>query len=335
MGAAVKRGTVVVAACCGLVLAGCGSTPAPAPRTAPQASASATTTAAAPGTSVTPIGVSAPLTGVPVSASVQRRPVVAVAVGSSPTPRGLDRADIVIEEISSPARYLALFQSRDSDTVGPVVPTRPVDAQLLSGAGKAAIAHAGGPQGFLTQLEKAGAVDLSTAAQPSAYRESGSALYTATPTLFKIAGGATPAVPRLAFGTAGAPLTGKGVVKAARVSVTIPGATTQQWSYVPASKAWQRSDLRLPVTNLVFQTVEYRELEVQKGSGVLVPAAKVATGSGRSTVASGPAAVTGQWVRKGVKQVTNFLDGASVPVRLAPGSTWVVLLPPGSAVTVR
>lgn len=335
MGAAVKRGTVVVATCCGLLLAGCGSAPAPAPRTAPQATAAETTSAAAPGQAVVPVGVPAPLTGVPVSAAAQRRPVIAVAVGSTPAPRGLDRADIVIEEISEPVRYLALFQSRDSDTVGPVVPARPVDAQLLSGAGRAAVAHTGGPQGFLTQLDKAGAIDLSSPTQPDAYRDSGGALYTATPALFKLATGATPAVPRLAFGAAGQPLAGKGLVKAGRVTVTIPGAATQDWSYVPASKTWQRADLRLPVTNLVFQTVEYRELEVQRGSGVLVPGARVATGSGRSTVVSGPAAVPGQWVRKGIKQVTNFLDGASVPVRLAPGATWVVLLPPGSAVTVR
>ena len=337
MGAAVvaRWGRAAVAACCGLLLAGCGSGAEPAPRTAPQGPGPGTTTAAASGAAVAPVGVPAPLTGVPVSATVQRRPVLAVAVGSSPAPRGLDRADIVVEEVSSPPRYVALFQSRDSDTVGPVVQTRPVDAQLLSGGGRPAIAYTGGPKGFVTQLQRAGAVDLGLPTQPAAYRQSGADYYVATPALFGLARGATPATPRLSYAEAGQALATKGVAKAARVTVTIPGAATQQWAYAPATKTWQRSDVKVPVTNLVFQTVEYRQIEVQKGSGVLVPSARVAVGDGKSTVVSGPSAVTGQWIRKGVKQVTNFLDAAGVPVRLAAGSTWVVLLPPGSAVTVR
>ena len=323
-----------MAACFGLLLAGCGSAPGATPRTAPQESTPATTTAPASGPSVLPVGVPAPLTGVPVSAAVQRRPVLAVAVGSSPAPRGLDRADIVVEEISSPVRYVALYQSRDADTVGPVTETRPVDAQLLAG-GKPAIAYTGGPKGFVTQLRRAGVVDLGYPSQPAAYRASGSGLYVSTATLFGLARSAAPAAPRLTYAEAGEPFATKGAAKAAQVSVTTPGAAAQQWAYVPASQGWQRADLKIPVSNLVFQEVEYRRIEVQKGSGVVVPSARVAVGSGRSTVLSGPAAVAGQWVRKGLKQATNFLDPAGVPLRLAPGSTWVVLLPPGSKVAVR
>lgn len=326
------RRVTVVAACFGVLVAGCGSTPAATPRTAPQQSGPATS--AAPGPSVAPVGVPAPLTGLPVTEAVQRRPVLAVAVGSSPAPRGLDRADIVVEEISSPVRYVALYQSRDADTVGPVTETRPVDAQLLAG-GKPAIAYTGGPKGFVGQLQRVGVVDLGYPTQPAAYRADGSTFYVATSTLFGLARGAAPASPRLTYAEAGDPFATKGAGKAAQVAVTIPGAATQRWAYVPASSSWQRADLKVPVTNLVFQEVEYREIEVQKGSGVLVPSARVAVGSGRSTVLSGPAAVSGQWIRKGYKQVTNFLDPAGVPLRLAPGSTWVVLLPPGSKVTVR
>lgn len=325
----------VVAVSCGLLLVGCGAAPEPAPRTAPLGSAPATGTAAATATAAAPDTVRAPLTDLPVTAAVQRRPVLAVAVSSTPAPRGLDRADIVFEEIGAPSsRFVAFFQSRDSDTVGPVAQTRPVDAQLLSGGDRPAVAYTGGPTGFVGQLQRAGAVDLGYPAQPAAYRQSGADLYVSTATLFGLARGATPAMPRLSFAEPGEPLAARGTVKAARVSVGIPGAAAQQWSYVPASRSWQRAGLAAGVTNLVFQTVEYRQIEVQKGSGVLVPGARVATGSGRSTVVSGSAAVTGQWIRKGVKQVTNFLDAAGVPVRLAAGSTWVVLLPPGATVTV-
>jgi hypothetical protein len=178
-------------------------------------------------------------------------------------------------------------------------------------------------------------LDVGYPSQPTAYRTSGADLYVATPTLFGLARSAAPAEPRLTYADAGQPFATKGAAKAAQVAVTIPGASPQQWSYAPASRTWQRSDLKIPVTNVVFQQVEYRQVEVQKGSGVLVPGARVAVGSGKSTVLSGPAGVAGQWIRKGFKQQTNFLDPAGVPLRLAPGATWVVLLPPGSTVTVR
>lgn len=326
------RRVTVAAACFGLLVAGCGSTPSAAPRTAPLEPA-APTTAAAPAPPAAPTGTPAPLTGLPVSAAVARRPVLAVAVGSSPAPRGLDRADIVVEEISAPVRYVALYQSRDAASVGPVTQTRPVDAQLLA-VGRPAVAYSGGPRGFVTQLQRAGVVDIGYQTQPSAYQPDGSSLYAPTSTLFGLARGALPASAQLTFAGAGQPFATEGAGRAGQVLAAMPGAPAQQWTYVPASRTWQRSDLGVRVTNLILQEVPYRQVELQHGQGVLVPSARV-VGSGRCTVLSGSATVRGQWIRKGAKQVTNFLDPAGVPLRLAPGPTWVVLLPPGSSVTVR
>lgn len=322
-----------MAACLGLLAAACGSTPASAPRTAPQElGPAATTTAAAGGPSVAPVGVAAPLTGQPVTAAVQRRPVLAVAVSSAPAPRGLDRADIVIEEITSPVRYVALYQSRDADLVGPVAETRPVDGQLLA-VGRPAVAYAGGRPGFVTQMRTSGAIDLGLPSHPELYRRSGAAAYVSTAALFGQARGALPAVPPLTFAEAGEKLAAGGVVPAAGATITLGGGGTRHWTWVPAALAW-RSDSGLQVSNVIVQEVGYKRIEPTKGSDATVPSARV-LGSGRCTVLSGPSLVPCQWVRKGLHQLTNYLDRSGVPLRLAVGPSWLVLAPPGSVVTRR
>jgi len=321
-----------VAACIGLLAAGCGSAPAASPRTAPQDSASASSPPAASGSSIAPIGVPAPLTGSPVSVAVQRRPVVAVAVGSTPAPRGLDRADIVVEEVTSPVRYVALYQSRDADTVGPVTETRPVDGQLLA-VGRPAVAYAGGRPGFVVQLRGSGAVDLGRASHPELYRRSGTAWYVSTAALFGAARGALPALPQLTFAEADDRLATRGVVAARDVTIAPPGSAPTRWTWVPAARAW-RSDRGLQVSNVIVQEVGYKRIEPTKGSDATVPSAR-ALGSGTCTVLSGESAVPCQWVRKGPRQLTNYLDAAGVPLRLAAGSSWLLLAPDGTRVIRR
>ena len=70
----------------------------------------------------------APLTGLTVTAATAQRPAVAVAVAGS-DPVGLGSADLVFEEMTSPVRYLAVFQSAQARQVGPVTSTRPRTAR--------------------------------------------------------------------------------------------------------------------------------------------------------------------------------------------------------------
>jgi hypothetical protein len=330
----VARKGVVGAAACALVLApGCAGGRTPAPTLAPTTPAVATASATAAPSSAAPAGTPAPLSGVPVSDAVARRPVLAVAVGSDPAPRGLDRADVIIEEITTPIRYLALYQSRDASVVGPITQTRPVDAQLLPVA-RPAVAYSGGPSGFVQQLQRSGVMDLGYLTHPASYQDSASGLFAATATLYALTDGAASSPPLLTFAAPGQSFATKGAVPAREVVVTMPGAPTQKWTYVAAARAWQRDDPGIRVSNLILQEVPYKQVELRHGKGVFVASAR-ALGSGRSTVLSGPAAVGGQWLRPGPRQVTNYLDAADVPVRLAPGSTWVVLVPPGSNVARR
>ena len=100
----------------------------------------------------------APLTGLAVTAAVAQRPAVAVAV-SGPDPVGLGSADLVFEEMTSPVRYLAVFQSDEANMVGPVTSTRPTDGQALSVL-HPLIGYDGGTASFISVLDATKIVDV-------------------------------------------------------------------------------------------------------------------------------------------------------------------------------
>src|SRR5450631_1046053 len=125
------RGTApVLATAVALAVAGCEASPADLMTHPASTSTPATGASAAP--SSAPRTWTAPLTGLPVTgARAASRPAVAVSL-SGAQPQGLGSADVVYEELTSPLRYIAVFQSHDGASVGPVGQTRPMDGQALS-----------------------------------------------------------------------------------------------------------------------------------------------------------------------------------------------------------
>src|SRR6266481_3687119 len=79
------------------------SSAATSPASAAPSSSGGTSSAATPSTTPTH---AAPLTGLAVTGARARQPAVAVAV-AGPDPMGLQHADLVFEEMTSPIRYLA------------------------------------------------------------------------------------------------------------------------------------------------------------------------------------------------------------------------------------
>ncbi len=142
MGTHARARYVVAASACGIAaMAGCSSAAAHPSAVANQPSASANGQVASgtPAAQASPAGAQpastggavAPLTGLTVSAATAQRPAVAVAISGS-DPIGLGSADFIFEEMTSPIRYLAVFQSAQASRVGPVTATRPMDGQALS-----------------------------------------------------------------------------------------------------------------------------------------------------------------------------------------------------------
>jgi hypothetical protein len=101
------------------------------------------------------------ITGLPVDDdAVLERPVIAVKIGSDRAAQpqhGLDVADLVVEELveGGISRFLAVFQSTESDPVGPVRSARTSEIELLPLFGRPIFAHSGGNAGTIRALANA------------------------------------------------------------------------------------------------------------------------------------------------------------------------------------
>ena len=82
--------------------------------------------------------------------------------------------------------------------------------------------------------------------------------------------------------------------------------------------------------NVVVQFTRYRDTGERDQSGTVVPEADL-VGSGEAWVFSDGQLVKGGWSKASDEAVTSYSDSKGRPIALLPGSTWVVLLPPGQA----
>ena len=153
-----------------MALASCSAGPDASPGQADTSSAAATASAGAEGGAATvesSAGPVAPLTGLTVTAAIAQRPAVAVAVAGS-DPVGLGSADLVFAEITTPVRYLAIFQSDEASTVGPVTSIRPTDGQALSML-HPLTSYDGGTSSFISELDATKIIDDGYAGHASLY----------------------------------------------------------------------------------------------------------------------------------------------------------------------
>jgi hypothetical protein len=323
-------------------LAGCSAATAAAPVSAPTRSPSAT---AAPGVTATTPGPAgstaapesvAPLTGLGVTAAIAQRPAVAVAVADS-DPVGLGSADLVLAELATPVRYLAVFQSAEASAVGPVTSTRPTDGQALSVL-HPLTSYDGGTAAFVAVLDATKIIDAGYAGHASWY--SGGPGRRTVSTAALAAAGRSDGPPPGLFGyrQPGDSLASAGETHPTSVRVAAPGEPAEQWNFDAGTDRWVQTagGPRVSVANLVVQIVSFKTVYLSRKYGETVPSARV-IGKGAVTVFSGTApggtggtAATGSWAKPGITTVTNYFDPAGQPMSFAPGPTWIVLAPAGT-----
>ncbi len=322
-----------------LAVAGCEASPADLMQHAASTQSPAAAGSASPGHS--PRTWVAPLTGLPASgARAAGRPAVAVPVSGS-QPQGLGSADVVYEELTSPLRYLAIFQSRDNGSVGPVGQTRPTDAQALSVLHPLA-AYDGGTPSFIRVLDASDVVDVGYASHPALYRQAAQGPTVSTGQVQQAARGTAP--PQLftyqGSGVGDAPaFASTGVRRAATLRVTAPGQATQVWTFDARAHSWRQvaGGPAVRAANVVVQDVPYKTVYLSRKYGLTTTSARV-VGSGSAlivsetgaTAGSSGTAVKGTWSKPGLRAVTAYLDARNSPVGFQRGSTWVILAPPGT-----
>lgn len=297
--------------------------------------------------------VAAPLTGQPVDPEAAARPVVSVKVDNSPQGRpqaGLDKADVIFEEKveGGVTRFIGIFQSRESELVGPIRSLRTSDPAIVSAVGGVFV-FSDGVAFSLRKLRGAPVDVVSERNDSKAFtypkgRRRPYATFGATARLRREAGKNAKMPPPLfnflAEGDAFAPA---GVTSAAKASISYGGKTTGSFEFDAATGTWLRSTngtphllsdgTRLAFTNVIIQSVPYRKVGYNDSSGFPVDEAGV-VGSGDAIVLVGGKQAKAKWSKPSATEVTTFTDTAGAPMRLLPGNTLIALPPTAAPVTV-
>lgn len=117
--------------------------------------------------------VPSPLSGLPVSSALAKRPVTAIMIENSPDARpqsGLDKAGVVFEAIAEGGitRFVAFYQEGKPNPIGPIRSLRPyyIDWVMAFDAG---VAHVGGSSQAKKEVKKFGIKDLDQFFNAGAY----------------------------------------------------------------------------------------------------------------------------------------------------------------------
>jgi Protein of unknown function (DUF3048) N-terminal domain/Protein of unknown function (DUF3048) C-terminal domain len=291
-----------------------------------------------------------PLTGVPADA-VADRPALAVKIENSVTARpqtGLNAADLVWEEVveGGITRFVAVYHSNLPPEIGPVRSVRPMDPAIAAPL-HGLLAFSGGVQTYITAAKDAGLQVLSESSGADGFhrtqnRRAPHNVYAVPQTLVAQADAAHQASPGAQFDhpadggqataiTAGQPTT--------TLALKMSGVSHPQWTWSAAEGRWLRAEgstpaveaggRRIGATNVVVLRVDVVTTQARDPAGNPVPET-ILTGRGEALVASGGHAVAATWSKPGIGDRVTLTGADGTPVTLAPGTTWVELVPNGT-----
>ena len=346
-----RRSTALIAlGAVAALLAGCAGAPEPAPIST---SAAPEPTPEAP---FTPAYVApedfdlAPLTGERIAVGGLASPSLAAKIDNHPRARpqiGIDRADIVFEELveGGLTRYVAVWHSDVPAEIGPIRSIRPMDPDIVSPL-RGIIAYSGGQQRFVDMMR---ATDVYNAIHGQADTDSvmfrgGNApaphnVIVRAPQL--IAQHGELAAPQQHFAYAADAASATAVRDGDAVSgasLVFGSLATPSWAWDAGSGTWLRTmtggapdvaagGTRLSAVNLVILRVLVAVIQD-------IPTTQM-IGGGEAFVLSGGKALKVAWSKADRNAPVRLVDANGLAVRLAPGNTWVELVPTAGSVTIR
>ncbi len=304
-------------------------------------------------TTTAPPQAPAPLTGRPIDPGAVARPAVSIKVDNSPDGRpqaGLEKADIIYEEKveGGVTRFIAVYQSQDSELVGPIRSLRTTDRSVVSAFGGVFV-FSDGVAFTLNRLKGAPVAVVSErgGSAPFTYpkgKRRPFATFAATARLRKEAG-KDPRGPAAAFSflTEGEAFAPAGAVPATKASINYGGRTTGGFEWDAPTGTWLRSTngsphllsdgTRLTFANVVIQKVPYRGVGYNDSAKNPVDEA-VVVGSGDAIVLSGGKQVAARWSKPSAEAMTVFTDAAGTPIKVLAGPTMIALAPTSAPVSV-
>ncbi len=304
----------------------------------------------APAPTTTPTGPPCPLSGLPAGGGqVPRHPALAVKIDNYPAARpqsGLDKADIVFEEPveGGITRLVAVFQCQSAGLIGPIRSARAVDASILDELSKPIFVHVGGIAPVLSIVRHANDFDenINNVGPPS---QNPRGRYAPYDTYISTSAGwglepsdTTPPAPIFTY----SPTTPSGTPAN---SVHIPYSQTNDvsWTWNSSSGLWELSYGGVPATvanggqigvaNIVIEKVHVTYGPWAENSQGALEVQSQLTGSGQLTVLRNGIAVSGTWQRPSLGQAASLVGANGSVIPLAPGETWVEIVPSSISVT--
>ncbi len=280
-----------------------------------------------------------PLTGQPIEdQALANRPALVVKIDNHPDARpqsGLNAADIVFEEnVESLTRFAVVFQSQDSDPVGPIRSGRTQDIAILGSLNQPLFAWSGGNPSVTRAIDASDLIDLSQsrAGSQGGFFRSGdrkaphnlyaktSALYTFTPIY-------APAPPQqFQYRADGEAFNG---VPSLGVDLKMDGVKVN-WTWNGDDAVYLRSQGGTPhmdadlgqvnAANVVVLEVDYKPSPADARS----PEAQT-IGTGKVYVFTAGVMIEGTWTRADRLDPFTLADTDGNVISLTPGRTWVEL----------
>ena len=258
---------------------------------------------------------------------------------------GLNDADIIFEEPveGGITRFVAVFQCQEAPLVGPVRSARNIDIGILGQLGHPLLAHVGGIDPVIANIDNSPLVNVDlgahgTAEQHPAGRVAPYDTYSTTAALWGLYPTATTP-PAPIFSYSSTVPTGSGVSPVATVAIPFSSNSNVVWKYDAAIHAFQRyygtkpdmlsTGAQNTAANVVVQfvTVTYGPWAENTEGGMEVQANLYDDASGPALIFRSGVEVGATWSRSTLGQATQFLTTGGQPIPLQPGQTWVELVP--------
>ncbi|MET1044111.1 MAG: DUF3048 domain-containing protein [Microbacteriaceae bacterium] len=284
----------------------------------------------------------APLTGETVEAGALDHPAIAAKIDNHPLARGqfgLNETDIVFEELveGGMTRYVGVWHSTVPDILGPVRSIRPMDPDIISPLG-GIVAYSGGQERFVALMRAApvynaihGQSDTATTFFRSSAKRAPHNVHVKAREVVAQHDDLKPPQQHFAFSWDAASSTAaKDGAPTARVNLNFGSLATPSWTWDAAAGAWGRfmtggatdtdsTGAQLTATNLVV-------LRVPVTVSADIPKTEL-IGSGEAWVSTAGATVHATWSKRSQADTVQLVDDNGVTVRLAPGNSWVELVP--------
>jgi hypothetical protein len=311
------------------------TTDAPATTEAATTSAAATTTTEAVTTTTVPAKPVYPLTGIDnPDPAIAARPALVVKIDNASGARpqsGFNEADLVFEEIvnDSLTRFAMVFQSGDSDPVGPIRSGRIQDVDLFTALDHPLFAWSGGNATVTNEIDNSELVNIGPSHAAVYYRAGDRKiphnLYSKTADLYtQTPPAAPPAKQQFKYREPGAAAPG----------TPSPGVTVKldsidvQWDWNGTDGVYyrtmegrphiDRNSGQVSTNNVVVLSMDY--LPGISGS----PDAQT-LGSGEAFVFTGGNYVHGTWTRNDIHDPFALVADDGTPIQLQPGRTFIEL----------